>query len=101
MSHLDFGRSSHCNKWIFSDYEIFKREEFYCSKWNISISEFNELFCYLTEFQFIICHLFGYDYHCASKASILFRRIYQLNINNDLYNDDPRLICIICIFISA
>ena len=76
-------------------------------KWNLNNNEYDELFNYLSKFIFLVCHSLSYDYHIAGTAAILFRRIYQKyptikEVNNDKnFNDDPRLIAIVCIFITA
>lgn len=64
------------------------------------MTEFNELFSYLSKFIFIVCESLNYDYHIAGTAVILFRRIYHkfLELKN---KDDPRLIAVVCIFITA
>eukprot|EP01084_Bolivina_argentea_P044106 81192_1 len=105
MSHLNFWRSSHCIKWMFSEEDVLGAEERFASKWNITHREYNELFSYLTEFIFVLCHECGYDYHIAGIASILFRRIYQMQKqkqhNAFSFNDDPRLIAVVCVFVTA
>merc|ERR1712129_363271 len=75
-------------------------------KWDMSAEEYDELFAYLTNVIFLVCSDCGYDYHIAGTAAILFRRIYHKlsksnhsNANN--LNDDPRLVAVVCVFITA
>ena len=83
---------------------MLKKALCFAKKWSLSIEELNDLFSYLTDFIFLVCSECGYDYHIAAISSILFRRIYQkvkAREENNNFNDDPRLICVVCIFITA
>ena len=73
-------------------------------KWSLSADQFDQLFAYLIKFIFLVCSDCGYDYHIAGIASILFRRIFHAHASlSELedFNDDPRLIAVSCIFITA
>lgn len=104
MSHLSFWRSSHCTKWIFEQKDVDEKERLLAQKWSLSGEQYDRLFSYLTKFIFLVCSDCGYDYHIAGIAAILFRRVFQAHPSlpelKDL-NDDPRLIAVSCIFITA
>jgi len=104
MSHLNFWTSSHCIKWIFEENEVKQREHKLAARWGLNKSQYDDLFSYLTKFIFLVCSDCGYDYHIAGIAAILFRRMYQKSSSlsdSNVLNDDPRLIAVCCIFITA